>query len=135
MYCGASSVARFDTATSWAPSSPFLPNWCQSWWPKWERRIRKLVSQQSAITSALQGEEEQFARTLDNGMAILEEALEQIADQSIPGDVIFKLYDTFGFPVDLTNDIARERGLSLDIEGYEAAMGLAAATITGSCRV
>ena len=82
----------------------------------------QLVSQQSAITAALQGEEEQFARTLDNGMAILEEALEQIADQAIPGDVIFKLYDTYGFPVDLTNDIARERGLSLDLEGYEAAM-------------
>ena len=82
----------------------------------------QLVSQQSAITAALQGEEEQFARTLDNGMAILEEALEQIADQTIPGDVIFKLYDTFGFPVDLTNDIARERGLSLDLEGYETAM-------------
>jgi alanyl-tRNA synthetase len=82
----------------------------------------QLVSKQSVITSALQGEEEQFARTLDNGMAILEEALEQIADETIPGDVIFKLYDTYGFPVDLTNDIARERGLSLDIEGYEAAM-------------
>ena len=82
----------------------------------------QLVSQQSAITAALQGEEEQFARTLDNGMAILEEALEQIADQTIPGDVIFKLYDTYGFPVDLTNDIARERELSLDLEGYETAM-------------
>ena len=82
----------------------------------------QLVSQQSAITAALQGEEEQFARTLDNGMAILEEALEQIADQTIPGEVVFKLYDTYGFPVDLTNDIARERGLSLDLEGYETAM-------------
>ena len=82
----------------------------------------QLVSQQSAITAALQGEEEQFARTLDNGMAILEESLEQIVDQTIPGDVIFKLYDTYGFPVDLTNDIARERGLVLDLEGYETAM-------------
>ena len=82
----------------------------------------QLASQQSAITAALQGEEQQFARTLDNGMVILEEALEQIADRAIPGDVVFKLYDTYGFPVDLTNDIARERGLSLDIEGYEAAM-------------
>jgi alanyl-tRNA synthetase len=82
----------------------------------------QLVSQQSAITAALQGEEEQFARTLDNGMAILEESLEQIVDQTIPGDVIFKLYDTYGFPVDLTNDIARERGLALDLEGYETAM-------------
>lgn len=82
----------------------------------------QLVSQQSAITLALQVEEEQFARTLDNGMAILEEALEQMADQTISGDVIFKLYDTYGFPVDLTNDIARERGLDLDVEAYEMAM-------------
>jgi len=62
----------------------------------------QLASQQSAITAALQGEEQQFARTLDNGMVILEEALEQIADRAIPGDVVFKLYDTYGFPVDLT---------------------------------
>ena len=82
----------------------------------------QLVAEQSAITAALQAEEAQFARTLDNGMAILEESLQQIDDQTIPGDVIFKLYDTYGFPVDLTNDIARERGLTLDLEGYEAAM-------------
>ena len=82
----------------------------------------QLVAQQSAISGALQAEEEQFARTLDNGMAILEESLQTIDDQTIPGDVIFKLYDTYGFPVDLTNDIARERGLTLDLDGYEAAM-------------
>jgi len=82
----------------------------------------QLVTQQSAISAALQAEEEQFARTLDNGMAILEESLQTIDDQTIPGDVIFKLYDTYGFPVDLTNDIARERGLTLDLDGYEAAM-------------
>ena len=82
----------------------------------------QLVERASAITTALQAEEDQFARTLDNGMAILEESLEDIADQTIPGEVIFKLYDTYGFPVDLTNDIARERGLTLDLEGYEAAM-------------
>ena len=82
----------------------------------------QLVAQQSAISAALQAEEEQFARTLDNGMAILEESLQTIGDQTIPGDVIFKLYDTYGFPVDLTNDIARERGLTLDLDGYEAAM-------------
>jgi len=82
----------------------------------------QLVARQSAISAALQAEEEQFARTLDNGMAILEESLQTIDDQTIPGDVIFKLYDTYGFPVDLTNDIARERGLTLDLDGYEAAM-------------
>jgi alanyl-tRNA synthetase len=82
----------------------------------------QLQAQQSTIAAALQAEEEQFARTLDNGMAILEESLQQIANETIPGDVIFKLYDTYGFPVDLTNDIARERDLSLDLDGYEAAM-------------
>ena len=82
----------------------------------------QLVEHQSTIATALDGEEAQFARTLDNGMAILEDALRAVADDVIPGDVIFKLYDTYGFPVDLTNDIARERGLTLDSEGYEAAM-------------
>ena len=82
----------------------------------------QLNERAAAIVNALQSEEEQFARTLDNGMAILEEALAGISDTVIPGEVIFKLYDTYGFPVDLTNDIARERGLSLDLEGYEAAM-------------
>lgn len=82
----------------------------------------ELVKQQDAIMKALSSEEEQFARTLDKGMDILEQALSSLEGNQIPGDVVFRLYDTFGFPVDLTNDIARERGLELDIEGYEAAM-------------
>ncbi|MDJ0879130.1 MAG: alanine--tRNA ligase [Halieaceae bacterium] len=77
---------------------------------------------QSRIEQALLAEEEQFARTLDNGMAILEEALAELDGSVIPGEVVFRLYDTYGFPVDLTNDIARERELSLDMEGYKAAM-------------
>ena len=55
-------------------------------------------------------------------MQILEEALNKLDGKEIPGEVVFKLYDTYGFPTDLTNDIARERGLSLDMEGYTAAM-------------
>ena len=82
----------------------------------------ELLKQQDAIIKALASEEEQFARTLDKGMDILEQALASLEGNQIPGDVVFRLYDTFGFPVDLTNDIARERGLELDIEGYEAAM-------------
>ena len=82
----------------------------------------QLVEHQSTIITALDGEEAQFARTLDKGLAILEDALQAVADDVLPGDIIFKLYDTYGFPVDLTNDIARERGLTLDSEGYEAAM-------------
>ena len=82
----------------------------------------QIEEQRETIMAALLGEEEQFARTLDNGMAILEEALDGITDGVIPGNVVFRLYDTYGFPVDLTNDIARERGLTLDLDGYEREM-------------
>ncbi len=82
----------------------------------------ELLKQQAQTEKALLAEEEQFARTLDNGMLILEEALAGIQGTEIPGDVVFKLYDTYGFPLDLTNDIARERNLTLDIAGYDAAM-------------
>lgn len=82
----------------------------------------ELRAKQDQVVKTLEREEQQFAQTLDKGMQILEEALEAISGTQIPGDVVFKLYDTYGFPVDLTNDIARERGLTLDIEGYDAAM-------------
>ena len=81
-----------------------------------------LRDKQGVIVQALSAEEEQFARTLDNGMAILEEALVGLDGTELPGELIFRLYDTYGFPVDLTNDIARERELTLDITGYEQAM-------------
>ncbi len=82
----------------------------------------ELAQLQGQIEKALLSEEEQFAKTLDNGMGILNEALEKLQGSEIPGDVVFKLYDTYGFPTDLTNDIARERGLTLDMEAYESAM-------------
>ena len=82
----------------------------------------ELVQQQSHIEKALLQEEEQFAKTLDNGMVILEEALQSLSGSEIPGEIVFKLYDTYGFPTDLTNDIARERNLTLDMAGYDEAM-------------
>ena len=82
----------------------------------------ELVKQQSRIEEVILLEEQQFAKTLNHGLGVLEQALEQLNGSEIPGDLVFKLYDTFGFPVDLTNDIARERQLTLDIAGYEAAM-------------
>ncbi len=82
----------------------------------------ELRKQQAQAEAALLAEEEQFARTLDNGMQILEEALAGLEGSEIPGEVVFKLYDTYGFPLDLTNDIARERNLTLDVAGYDAAM-------------
>ncbi len=82
----------------------------------------ELVKHQALVEKTLLTEEEQFARTLDNGMQILEEALAGLNGSEIPGEMVFKLYDTYGFPVDLTNDIARERKLTLDIAGYDLAM-------------
>ncbi|AEF53731.1 alanine--tRNA ligase [Marinomonas posidonica] len=82
--------------------------------------LRKLKER---VTAILLKEEEQFAKTLDQGMRILEEAIEGLAGSKVlPGEAVFKLYDTYGFPADLTNDVARENGLEIDEEGFEAAM-------------
>ncbi|WP_346839494.1 alanine--tRNA ligase [Microbulbifer sp. SAOS-129_SWC] len=82
----------------------------------------ELRDKREQIENALRKEEEQFAKTLDKGMALLEEGLASLEGNEIPGELVFALYDTYGFPVDLTQDIARERGLNLDMAGYEAAM-------------
>ncbi len=83
----------------------------------------ELKSEQVRVEKALLAEEEQFARTLDTGMKILEQDIAQLGnDKVIAGATVFKLYDTYGFPMDLTADIARERGLSIDEAGFEAAM-------------
>jgi alanyl-tRNA synthetase len=82
----------------------------------------ELQQQQAHIERVLKGEEEQFAKTLEQGLKILEQDLSELSGLVIPGEVIFKLYDTFGFPVDLTGDIARERQLTLDVAGFEREM-------------
>ena len=82
----------------------------------------ELVEQRPVIEKVLKVEEEQFSRTLERGMNILNEALEAVKGEVVPGDVVFKLYDTYGFPADLTNDVAREKGFSIDEQGFEAAM-------------
>ena len=83
----------------------------------------ELVTQRAHIERVIRQEEERFAETLAQGMALLDTAIGGLGGKTeIPGEAVFKLYDTFGFPVDLTNDIARERGLSIDESGFEAAM-------------
>lgn len=82
----------------------------------------ELLKLQDRIEKILLTEEQQFAKTLDQGMRILESDLDNLTGTEIPGQTIFKLYDTYGFPVDLTGDIARERGLTLDQAGFEEAM-------------
>ncbi len=82
----------------------------------------ELAAAQQKVEDVLLKEEKRFAETLDQGMKILDEAIAELNDDTIPGSVVFKLYDTYGFPVDLTADIAREKGLKLDEAGFEEAM-------------
>ncbi len=82
----------------------------------------ELVKAQPQVERVLKQEEERFAETLDHGMGILEEAVTTLSGKEIAGKTVFKLYDTYGFPVDLTADIARERGLTLDMKGFEQEM-------------
>ncbi len=82
----------------------------------------ELVKAQANIEKVLKQEEQRFAETLQQGLKILEQSLTGIKDKTILGSVVFQLYDTFGFPVDLTADIARERGLALDHDGFDRAM-------------
>ncbi|MDR3418375.1 MAG: alanine--tRNA ligase [Nevskia sp.] len=82
----------------------------------------ELIEKQGLLERVIGQEEETFAVTLGKGMRLLEDAIARSSGGVIPGEAVFKLYDTYGFPLDLTADIARERGLSLDMEGYDREM-------------
>jgi alanyl-tRNA synthetase len=83
----------------------------------------ELVEARTRVAAVLKQEEERFAETLENGMQVLEAALQQgNEDRMLDGETLFRLYDTFGFPLDLTADIARERGFAIDQAGFEQAM-------------
>lgn len=81
-----------------------------------------LTQKQAHIQKTLKAEEEQFARTLERGLNLLEEALTKVENKTLSGDVAFKLYDTYGFPLDLTADVCRERDIVIDEAGFEAEM-------------
>jgi alanyl-tRNA synthetase len=82
----------------------------------------ELPAAQGQVERVLKVEEERFAETLEQGMKILDQVVADLKDKQIPGETVFRLYDTYGFPTDLTADIARERELTLDMEGFEQAM-------------
>jgi len=82
----------------------------------------ELVNAKEQVKKALKQEEERFAETLEHGMKILDDVIATLSEKVIPGETVFKLYDTYGFPVDLTEDIAHNKGLTLDHEGFESAM-------------
>jgi alanyl-tRNA synthetase len=81
-----------------------------------------LLERREHIAKVLLAEEERFAETLAQGMELLEKSIRSLKGSEIPGDVLFRLYDTFGFPADLTADVARERGLTVDMAGFEVEM-------------
>ncbi|CDG00227.1 alanine--tRNA ligase [Avibacterium paragallinarum] len=83
---------------------------------------KEIKDNQAHIEKILRLEEEQFARTLERGLTLLDEALSQVKDGVLSGEVAFKLYDTFGFPLDLTADVCRERGITIDEAGFEREM-------------
>src|SRR5690554_3999969 len=82
----------------------------------------ELKAKQQVIEQALQREEEQFGKTLERGLNILNDALTELEGTVLPGELVFKLYDTYGFPMDLTADMAREKGLTIDEAGFQQAM-------------
>lgn len=82
----------------------------------------ELKEQQAVIEKVLRVEEEQFSRTLERGMSLLNQALGEMEGDVVPGELVFKLYDTYGFPADLTADVAREKGYTIDEEGFAANM-------------
>jgi alanyl-tRNA synthetase len=82
----------------------------------------ELAARQQHVAQVLKTEEERFADTLEQGLRIFEEVVAGLRGDRIPGEAVFRLYDTYGFPADLTADIARERGLTLDLDGFERAM-------------
>ncbi|EZQ50568.1 alanine--tRNA ligase [Escherichia coli] len=81
-----------------------------------------LKRQQAQVEQVLKTEEEQFARTLERGLALLDEELAKLSGDTLDGETAFRLYDTYGFPVDLTADVCRERNIKVDEAGFEAAM-------------
>ena len=81
-----------------------------------------IIQTQEQIERVLLKEEEQFELTLDQGMRILNDAISAMEGRELPGDVVFKLYDTYGFPTDLTADVTRERNLTIDLDGFEHEM-------------
>ena len=82
----------------------------------------ELAQAQTRVAAMLRDEEERFSETLSQGLAVLEENMAELSSGALPGDLVFKLYDTYGFPVDLTADIAREKNLALDYDGFEQLM-------------
>jgi alanyl-tRNA synthetase len=106
-------------------NEPFLYKSCKVVTQVMKDAYPELIDSQEYVARVMQGEEERFAETLDNGLRILGDEVEHLKEQGvkqIPGEIAFKLYDTYGFPLDLTADIVREDGFTIDEVGFKHAM-------------
>lgn len=106
-------------------TKPFLHETVEAVFETMKSGYPELLEQKAFITNVIHNEEIRFSETLDNGLKLLNETIAEVrkADKEIlPGDVIFKLYDTFGFPVDIVKDVVRDQSLALDMQGFDAAM-------------
>jgi alanyl-tRNA synthetase len=103
-------------------SEPFFYRLVEALEAQMGKAYPELGERRPMVERMLKQEEERFSETLDQGMRILDQAIEDLSAKEIPGETVFMLYDTFGFPVDLTADIARERGLRVDMKGFEESM-------------
>ncbi|MFP4453277.1 MAG: alanine--tRNA ligase [Desulfobacterales bacterium] len=106
-------------------TEPFLHKTVEPVFEIMKEAYPELAEQKAFITSVIKNEEVRFLETLDHGLKLLSETTEKMKKENstvVPGDVIFKLYDTFGFPVDIVRDVVRDKGLDLDMDGFERAM-------------
>ena len=120
--CGASSVVRFGMATNSAHTRPSFYKLVGPLCEQMGDAYPELNQQRPQVERVLQQEEDRFNETLDQGLRILEDDIAVLKGDTISGSTIFKLYDTYGFPADLTRDIALERNLKLDMPGFEREM-------------
>ena len=106
-------------------TKPFLYDTAREVMTLMQPAYPELAEAETYITSVIENEEVRFSETLDHGLRVLNDALGELrarGRKEVPGDVIFKLYDTFGFPVDIVRDVVRDEGLRLDMDGFDAAM-------------
>jgi alanyl-tRNA synthetase len=105
-------------------TDPFLHETVGSVFEAMKSAYPELLEAKAFITNVVKNEEKRFSETLDNGLKLLNETISEMKqnDDIVPGDIIFKLYDTYGFPVDIVKDVVRDKGLVLDMEGFQSAM-------------
>ena len=119
--CVVSSAEVCATAINLTSKNRFFTSLCRCWSKKWATPPL-LAEQADQVAHALADEEARFGETLNQGMELLKKELGDVSGTTLPGDVAFKLYDTYGFPVDLTADVARELGMEVDLAGFDEAM-------------